>query len=68
MKVAQIPVAREGYPFIVFAAFATFIFALLKYDLITLITLFLTGFVVYFFRDPERISPDDQVTPQNYIN
>jgi phosphatidylserine decarboxylase len=60
MKIAQIPVAREGYPFIIFIAFVTFIFALLEYDLIAVITLFLTGFVVYFFRDPERISPDDE--------
>ncbi len=60
MKIPQIPVAREGYPFIIFIAFATFIFALLKYDLIALITLFLTGFTFYFFRDPERISPDDE--------
>ncbi len=60
MKVDQIPVAREGYPFIVFIAFVTFIFALLEYDLIALISLFLTGFVCYFFRDPERISPDDE--------
>ena len=60
MKVAQIPVAREGYPFIIFIAFVTFIFALLEYEIITLITLFLTGFVFHFFRDPERISPDDE--------
>ena len=60
MKVAQIPVAREGYPFIIFIAFVTFIFALLEYEIITLVTLFLTGFVFYFFRDPERISPDDE--------
>jgi len=60
MKITQIPVAREGYPFIIFIAFVTFIFALLEYDLTALITLFLTGFVVYFFRDPERISPDDE--------
>ena len=60
MKIAQIPVAREGYPFIAFSAFVTFIFALLGYDIITFITLFLTAFVVYFFRDPERISPDDE--------
>src|SRR5210317_172827 len=60
MKVAQIPVAREGYPYIAFIAFTTFIFALLEYDLIALIMLFLTGFVVYFFRDPDRISPDDE--------
>jgi len=60
MKTAQIPVAREGYPFIAFAAFATSIFALLEYDLTALAALFLTGFVIYFFRDPERISPDDE--------
>jgi len=60
MKSAQIPIAREGIPFIIIAAFATFIFALLGYDLIALIMLVLTGFVVYFFRDPERISPDDE--------
>jgi phosphatidylserine decarboxylase len=60
MKVAQIAVAREGYPFIAFIAFATIIFALIGYDIIALITLFLTGFVVYFFRDPERISPNDE--------
>jgi phosphatidylserine decarboxylase len=60
MKVAQIPIAREGYPFIVFIAFVTFIFALLGYDLVAFITLLLTGFVIYFFRDPERISPDDE--------
>jgi phosphatidylserine decarboxylase len=59
MKEAPITVAKEGYPFVAFAAFATFIFALLEYDLIALIMLFITGFVVYFFRDPERISPDD---------
>jgi phosphatidylserine decarboxylase len=60
MKVDKIPVAREGYPFIAFIAFATFIFSMLEYDIIALIALFLTGFVFYFFRDPERISPDDE--------
>jgi len=50
--------AREGYPFIVFTAFATLIFALLEYEVIAAILLFLTGFIVYFFRDPARIIPD----------
>jgi len=50
--------AREGYPFIVFIAFATLITALIGYELVALILLFLTGFVCYFFRDPERIIPD----------
>lgn len=60
MKAAQIPVAREGYPFIVFSAFATIVFALLEYNSIALIALLLTAFVIYFFRDPERISPEDE--------
>jgi phosphatidylserine decarboxylase len=58
MKEPQIPVAREGYPFIVFSAFTTLVTALLGYEFIAVIALFLTGFVFYFFRDPERIIPD----------
>ncbi len=58
MKKPQIPVAREGYPFIVFIAFVTLVFALLEYELIAVVSLLLTGFVLYFFRDPERIIPD----------
>ncbi len=58
MKVTQIPVAKEGYPFILFTAFATLIFTLLGYEFIAVISFFLTGFVLYFFRDPERIIPD----------
>ena len=58
MKEPQIPVAREGYPFIVFAAFITIVFALLEYEFVAVVSLVLTGFVFYFFRDPERIIPD----------
>jgi len=60
MKKPQIPVAREGIPFIAFIAFLTFIVALLGYDILAWISLLLTGFVIYFFRDPERITPDDE--------
>jgi phosphatidylserine decarboxylase len=58
MKEPQIPVAREGYPFIAFSAFATLTAALLEYEFIAVILLVLTGFVFYFFRDPSRIIPD----------
>lgn len=58
MKEPQIPVASEGYPFIIFTAFATLVIALLEYEFIALLLLALTGFVFYFFRDPERIIPD----------
>ncbi len=60
MKTPQIPVAREGYPFIAFALFVTVVMALLEYELLSLIAVFLSGFVFYFFRDPERVSPDDE--------
>ncbi|MEW6289710.1 MAG: phosphatidylserine decarboxylase family protein [Thermodesulfobacteriota bacterium] len=66
MKEQHIPVAREGYPFVGFAAFATIIFALLGYDIIAFWAMLLTGFVLYFFRDPSRIipaAPDALVSP-----
>lgn len=53
----QIPIAKEGYPFIAFSAFVTLIIAVLGYDIIALPALALTTFVVCFFRDPERIGP-----------
>jgi phosphatidylserine decarboxylase len=66
MKEQHIPVAREGYPFIGFAAFVTIIFAVLGYDVIAFWAMLLTGFVLYFFRDPSRIipaAPDALVSP-----
>lgn len=60
MKKPQIPVSLEGYPFILFAAFTSLVFALLGYDILALAGFFLTGFVLYFFRDPMRISPDGE--------
>jgi phosphatidylserine decarboxylase len=60
MKEPQIPVTREGYPFIAFAGFMTLIFAVLEYELIAILGIVLTGFVVNFFRDPERIGPNEE--------
>lgn len=60
MKEPQIPVTREGYPFIAFAGFITLVFAILEYELIAIIGIVLTGFVVNFFRDPERIAPNEE--------
>ncbi len=58
MKIARIPVALEGLPFIACTAFAAFVAALLNYDIAAFSLLALSVFVLYFFRDPQRIMPD----------
>ncbi len=57
MKNVKIPVALEGYPFIGLAALITVVVALLDYDIVSLISLAVTIFVLYFFRDPVRVAP-----------
>ncbi len=59
MKKPQIPVALEGIPFIAGGAFITLVLAILQYPIPTLVAGFLTFFELYFFRDPERVSPSD---------
>ena len=60
MKEPTIPVAREGYPFIAFAALITLVFAILGFALVSFSFLTLTAFILYFFRDPERVSSDEE--------
>lgn len=57
MKEPRIPVALEGYPFILFCAFATLVLAALELTAYSLTGLGVTGFVLYFFRDPDRVLP-----------
>ena len=59
MKKQNIPVAREGIPFIFLAAFATLIAAILQYECIAVIGFIMMSFTLYFFRDPERVIPED---------
>jgi phosphatidylserine decarboxylase len=54
------PVAREGYPFILGSAFATAIVAILGLYVLALFFLGVTFFVSFFFRDPERVIPEDE--------
>lgn len=56
----QVPIAKEGYPFIGFLAFLTIVFALLSHEFFAWFSLLLTTFVLSFFRDPERIIPQDE--------
>lgn len=53
------PIAVEGYPFIGLFAFVTIVFGLLGWGFLTFVLFALTLFTVYFFRNPERLVPDD---------
>lgn len=54
------PVAKAGYPFIFAVAFATAVFALLGVGSLAALGLLVTGFICWFFRDPDRLVPTDQ--------
>ena len=54
------PIAVEGYPFIAAAGFATLVFTLLLWKVPAVVALFLTLFITYFFRNPERTVPEDE--------
>jgi phosphatidylserine decarboxylase len=59
MQKTELPLALEGYPFILFSGFATLVLALLGFAVPALLGLLLTGFVTYFFRDPARVLPEE---------
>jgi len=58
MKQQQVPLAPEGYPFIIFCAFVTLLCALLGLLTATSIGVLVTTFVTWFFRDPVRMTPE----------
>lgn len=58
MKKETIPVAAEGYPFIGYSAFLTLVSAVLGFPWVTLVLLGVTTFILMFFRDPERTTPE----------
>jgi len=54
------PVTNAGYPFILAAAFTTAVMAILGLTTLTLICLVATFAICGFFRDPDRIIPDQR--------
>ncbi|SKA76690.1 phosphatidylserine decarboxylase [Paucidesulfovibrio gracilis DSM 16080] len=59
MQQRSIGICPEGYPFLILAAFATVVFAILEWWFMALVGLAATAFVGHFFRDPERVPPED---------
>ncbi len=58
MKNYGIPVASEGWPFIIPLAVVTALLFAFGWKGIGVVTLVLTLFVLFFFRDPERLVPE----------
>jgi phosphatidylserine decarboxylase len=54
------PLAKAGYPFIFASVFATLVFAILGLVTLSLIGLMATFFICYFFRDPDRVIPNEE--------
>lgn len=55
----SVGIALEGLPYIIISAFTTLLFAILGCWVMTLILLGITLFIGHFFRDPERVGPED---------
>jgi len=55
----SVGVALEGLPYIIISAFMTLLFAILGWWILVLVGLGLTCFIGHFFRDPERVGPED---------
>ncbi len=53
-------IANEGYPLLVFLFLTTLCFALLEWAFLTILLLFAFFFTLHFFRDPERVVPQDE--------
>jgi len=60
MRNENFPIAAEGFPFILTAGFIAMFFAVLSWKIIAVIAFGLTLFIIYFFRNPERVVPDDE--------
>ncbi len=59
MRNRNTPIAVEGYPFVAVATFITVVSALLAWKLLVVVGLCATLFIALFFRNPERIPPED---------
>lgn len=59
----SIPIAKQGWPFILPCAGLSILFLLIGWWIVGIILFLLSGFIIFFFRDPER----DIVKDENLI-
>ena len=57
MRTKNSPIALEGLPFIAIAGFLTLLCAVFYWRVAALFLLVVTLFIVYFFRNPHRLTP-----------
>jgi len=55
----SVGIALEGLPYIIISAFITLIFAIIGCWPVAVLGLGVTCFIGHFFRDPERVGPED---------
>lgn len=59
IKLVTFPIHKEGYKFILIFAIGAIILALMS-DFLGVIGLVLTLWCIFFFRDPQRVTPNDE--------
>lgn len=52
------PIARPGFPYIGVAAFTTVLLAVIGFSTLAFLSLLITFFICFFFRDPDRVIQD----------
>jgi phosphatidylserine decarboxylase len=57
MKSQRWPLAREGFPFLLFSSLLTVVLWMLGWKLLGVVGILLTLFIAYFFRNPRREIP-----------
>jgi phosphatidylserine decarboxylase len=57
MNQKQWPIAKEGLPFLIPFALITVFFLVMGWNLLTFLGIFITLFIVFFFRNPKRRIP-----------
>jgi phosphatidylserine decarboxylase len=60
MRNQKTPIALEGLPFLLAAALLTGVFAFFGLNVLAVLGFLITGFIAFFFRNPQRNIPADE--------